>query len=173
MASFKVTGKRGAARRLVDLIKEANPGIIEEATGDGLSLWGPRIVLRREMFGQAYFPQGVKHPRNVGRFFRAALLWGGPLLRLTDDEIIFGDTPPADRTFLARFPPELKEEIEKYSKKLGLSQNDFILLALRDFLEFLREQEGGDGPAGGEGPKRDQPKPDDSTQDEPTKLGGA
>ncbi len=161
MAIFKVSGKRGAARRLVDLIKEANPGLIEEATGDGISLWGPRIVLRREMFGEAYFPQGAKHSRNVSRFFRAALLWGGPLLKLTDDEIIFGDTPPADRTFLVRFPPDLKEEIEKYSKKLGLSQNDFILLALRDFLEFLREQEG------------DEPKRDGSKQDEPTKPGGA
>lgn len=42
--------------------------------------------------------------------------------------IFFGDGPVADRTFLARFLPRgVKEEIQRYSKKLGLSQNDLIL----------------------------------------------
>ena len=141
MATLHLLGKRGGHGRLAEIVTAANPGAETQSTGDGLVIYGRRLEITRAMVEQAFWPKGAPYQRNVTRMWRSLLLRGGPLQSLTEEKIVFGDAPIADRTYLLRLSPELKAQIEEYAKKIKVSQNDFILLALRDFIEFLHEEE--------------------------------
>lgn len=140
MAYLILSGKRGAARRLADLISDRSPGVTEEIDTGNIVLYGEQIEVTRDMIRRAYFPDGSPYERNVTRLFRWIMGRGHQLARITENSLFFADKELPNRSLLVRLSPELKEKIKQHADALGISQNQLVTMAVRDLIELLESE---------------------------------
>lgn len=140
LAYLILSGKRGAARRLAELIKERAPGVTEEIDAGNIVLYGEQIEVTRDMIRRSYFPDGNPYERNVTRLFRWIMGRGHQLARITENSLFFADKKLPNRSLLVRLSPELKEKIKRHADGLGISQNQLVTMAVRDLIELLESE---------------------------------
>jgi hypothetical protein len=99
------------------------------------------IVITREMVVKSYFNGKPEYEASVDKWMDAyALKCEGNIICNTPSKIVVCDDN-GEKAMSLRFRIDHQMDIARYSEKLGVSRNDFVIKAIENYVRYLNEIE--------------------------------
>ncbi len=143
MAYFQF-GAGNRAQALAHLVEEYNKPVAlhtqQSEAGESYTrkVEAPCLVITREMIKQAYFHGAPEFDSSLDKWmdFYSLTSASGKLVRNDREKIILCDDD-GDKAMSLRYKAYHQAEIARYSERLGISRNDFVVKAIEHYIDYL------------------------------------
>lgn len=139
MATIRIPGGP-AGERLAETIVEASPSAEWQRIGDGIEIHGRRLDISVAMIEKALWPGADPDTRSAIRYLRLLVrVTAGTVMVRTENRLVVAEEAEQETALLVRFPASIKTRLAGAAERLGMSQNEFVVRAVEDLLNFLEE----------------------------------